>query len=267
MEEAAKAYGTDFYIMDTERLEKEGVILRFGMTPTDMMHVRGDYTEYDTESAGAACDWLARYLHISRDALLEKIYRKVTLRLYCNLVRILLENGSDTYADGVPEAVMDFVACTFDRKEFDGVLPKFETALALVGVGAPTHVFLPDVAEKLHARCILPQNARVANALGTLAGRVSATKQAEIKFCTEEGAGYEVFLGTMQVFEECRDAELAAEEYLKAAAGREVIARGGAGNISYVTEHKRVEPKLVYGSFVMGSTVTVTAYAYPPQIQ
>lgn len=264
LEEASRAYGADLYTMDTERLEKEGVILRFGLTPTDMMHVRGDYTEYDVESAEAAVAWLSRHLCMEQGELLDEIYRKVTLRLYCNLVRILLENGNPDYEGGVPGAVMDFVTQTYDRGRFEGICPSFSTNLTLIGVGAPTHVFLPEAAERLNARCVLPENAKVANALGTLAGRVSSTKRMEIKFSQSEGLGYEVFAeGQIQYFEECEEAEDFVETCLKKAAGEEVIARGGSGEISYMVEKKRIEPELIYGSFLMGCTVTVTAYASP----
>lgn len=264
LEEAAEAYGEDLYTMKTERLEREGIILRFGLTPTDMMHVRGDYTEYDVDCAAAAMDWLSRYLQTDSKALTDIIYRKVTLRLYTNLVRILLENGNSKYEKGVPEAVLDFVSETYDQNGFDGICPAFSTNLTLIGVGAPTHVFLPEAAKKLHAECILPENAKVANALGTLAGRVSSTKRAQILFCQSQGEGYEVFLeGQMHYFETCDEAEDASEIYLKQLAADEVIARGGEDDISFVVEKKRLEPELTYGSFVMGSAVTVTAYAFP----
>jgi N-methylhydantoinase A/oxoprolinase/acetone carboxylase beta subunit len=264
LEEAAKAYGADLYTMKTKRLEQEGVILRFGLTPTDMMHVRGDYREYDVESAAAAIDWLARYLDIKQEVLLDAIFQKVTRRLYRNLVRILLENGSALYEKGVPDAVMEWIDQTYDPDAFDGIVPTLSSNMTLIGVGAPTHVFLPTVAEKLHASCILPENAKVANALGTLAGRVSCTKRAELNFSQEKGIGYEIFLdGKQHYFEECEEAEAFVEERLKQVAGQEVVSRGGCAEVSYVTEKKRLDPDLIYGSFVMGSTVTVTAYSFP----
>ena len=267
LKEASKAYGTDLYTMDTNRLEQEGVILRFGLTPTDMMHVRGDYTEYDVESAGAAMSWLSRRLHMEQGELLNEIYREVTLRLYCNLVRILLENGNAGYRGGVPKEVMDFVARTYDQSQFDGVCPSFTANLTLIGVGAPTHVFLPEVAKKMNALCILPENAKVANAVGTLAGRVSSSKKMEIRFHQGDDFEYEVFAdGRMQYFKECEEAEDFAETCLRKTTGEEVIARGGSRNISYMVEKKRVEPKLAYGSFLMGCTVMVTAHAFPEKV-
>ena len=35
--------GTDVYRLDMERLEAEGVVLRAGLTPTDIMHIRANF--------------------------------------------------------------------------------------------------------------------------------------------------------------------------------------------------------------------------------
>lgn len=264
LQEAADGIRMDFYSMNTERLEKEGVIQRFGLTPTDMMHVRGDFTAYDRDVSEAAFEWLGRYLKQTKEELINLTYEKVTRRLYRNLVRILLENGSGHYKNGVPEAVLDFIDETYYEGDMKGVRPSFTTHYTLVGVGAPTHVFLPDVAEKLQADCVLPEYARVANALGTLAGRISVTKNIEIKLCPEEVGDYEVVLGgEVFRFEECCEAEEKASEYLQKITREAVLDRGGNEDISFITEVKQHKPELNYGTMLMGSTVTVTAYAYP----
>ena len=273
LQEAADAIRMDFYSMNTDRLEHEGAIIRFGLTPTDMMHVRGDFTAYDKEASLAAFEWLSRYLKVEPQELIDLTFEKVTRKLYRNLVRILLENGSDKYKNGVPQEVLDFIEETYyvnsgsatgEIRGFEGIIPTFSTHYTLVGVGAPTHVFLPMVAKKLHAKCVLPKFARVANALGTLAGRISVTKKVEIKLCAEEAGEYEVILGGEYLrFEECEDAEKAVLEYLKKVTREEVIKRGGSQEVSFITEAKQYKPQLNYGSMLMGSTVTVTAYAYP----
>lgn len=281
LQEAADAIRVDFYSMNTDRLEKEGIIQRFGLTPTDMMHVRGDFTGYDADTSHAAFEWLSRYLHISKEELLNLTFEKVTRRLYRNLVRILLENGSDRYVDGVPQEVLDFIEETYyvnrdliqgkkgktslhEARGFDGVVPAFSTHYTLVGVGAPTHVFLPTAAEMLNAECVLPEHAKVANALGTLAGRISVTKKLEIRLCPEEAGEYEVVIdGQMMRFDECEQAEEKVLEYLKEFTRKEVLARGGDDEVSFMEETKQYKPQLNYGSMLMGSMVTVTAYAYP----
>jgi N-methylhydantoinase A/oxoprolinase/acetone carboxylase beta subunit len=42
-EELAEKLGTDIYMLHTERLEAEGVVMKSGLTPTDMMVVKGDF--------------------------------------------------------------------------------------------------------------------------------------------------------------------------------------------------------------------------------
>ena len=51
---------------------------------------------------------------------------------------------------------------------------------ALIGMGAPTHVFLPEVARALHAKCVIPENAEVANAIGALRADILSVVNVEI---------------------------------------------------------------------------------------
>ena len=64
------------------------------------------------------------------------------------------------------------------------------TGSTLVGVGAPIHLFLPDVARALGAECVVPDLAGVANALGAVAGNVAASVSVTIR---PEGDGFQVF--------------------------------------------------------------------------
>ncbi len=57
---------------------------------------------------------------------------------------------------------------------------RFETKGVLIGVGAPTHIFLPRVAEALGSQCILPEHAEVANALGAVLADVRAKVEIEV---------------------------------------------------------------------------------------
>ncbi|MBQ8975767.1 MAG: hypothetical protein IJ072_08625, partial [Oscillospiraceae bacterium] len=50
--------GIDLYHLDSERLEAEGVVMRCGMTPTDFMHIKGEYLEYDAEASVLAAKYM-----------------------------------------------------------------------------------------------------------------------------------------------------------------------------------------------------------------
>ena len=58
--ETAHALHTDVYKLNLQRLEDEGIILRSGLTPTDMMCIRGDFTLYDAKASRLAVAFLAK---------------------------------------------------------------------------------------------------------------------------------------------------------------------------------------------------------------
>ena len=50
----------------------------------------------------------------------------------------------------------------------------FTADFTLVGIGAPTHLFLPKVAQKLGCPCVIPSDAEVANALGAVLSNITS---------------------------------------------------------------------------------------------
>ena len=50
----------DIYTADFSRLESARVILRCGLTPTDFMHIRGDFNAYSTEASRLAAAFFVR---------------------------------------------------------------------------------------------------------------------------------------------------------------------------------------------------------------
>ena len=63
LESAAKAVGTDVYRLSSERLESEGIVMRCGLTPTDIMHLTGDFDRYDREASELAAKYFISCMH------------------------------------------------------------------------------------------------------------------------------------------------------------------------------------------------------------
>ena len=80
------------YDLNTERLEAQNLIMRAGITPTDAMHVNGDYTAFNIEASRLAVQVLANCAERDAASIPDLIYDMVKERLYCNLARILLEH-------------------------------------------------------------------------------------------------------------------------------------------------------------------------------
>ena len=112
LEDLMEKAGIDLYHFSSERLEEEGVVMRCGLTPTDFMHLKGDFTKYDTEASELA----ARYLLLGMgrdddaetiDALADDVYDLVDSRMFENLLRVMLakqypsafRNGTDAQTE------------------------------------------------------------------------------------------------------------------------------------------------------------------------
>lgn len=176
--DAAAAIGTSPHILNMKRLEDEGTVIRIGMTPTDVMHVYGDYAEFDSEVSELGAAYLATATKAAPQEVCREIYDLTKCRLYSNLVRILMkyETGRDLNLQEC-ENLEKLTAYTFRHAgqslaDF-AIRPGFITASKLIGIGAPTKIFLKDVAELLGTEADFPQDGKVANAIGAAMGNIS----------------------------------------------------------------------------------------------
>ncbi len=245
-EDAAAAVSCDIYNFDISRLEKEGIIARIGLTPTDIMHIRGDFTRFDAEASRLGAEYVAACLDIHPEKLAEMVYDRVKERLYSAVVKMLLGQRMPDLdpvdaGEGLERLIHEswLLAKTNGGKGFIDV--RFSTPAALVGIGAPIHIFLPDVAQAMGTRCVIPPHAEVANALGAVVGHVSATCEVEVRFeYIEDGIGvYTVFgaSGVHHTGEETEAIRIAKEEAV-ASARAEVVRRGAVGDITVTAVHE-----------------------------
>lgn len=235
--ELAVIMDKDPHFLRTERLEEEGVIIKSGLTPTDMMVLKGDFTIYDSEAARAAVECLKRNVSILVGQIPDAVYDLVARKMYTNLGRILLgqryPKQAGTFAGAEREMLLGW--CYEQAKaRVDGLCRTrteecglaLTTCLPLIGVGAPVHVFLPRVAKLLGTRAVIPEYAGVANALGAISGRIVTRVLVRVKAEYRDGYcyGYSVYEdGERRLFEEYEEAEAFArglaerQVYVKAA--------------------------------------------------
>ena len=260
--------GIDLYHLNSERLEAEGIIMRCGLTPTDFMHIKGDYTEYDREASALAARYLLRLLgrEDTPDELLtlaDEAYDRVGEHLYVNLLRILLAQRYPSKFGGGLDAQTEYLVRqgwatrdTDDNKLFRHVM---QTKAALVGIGAPTHVFLPAVAKALGTDYVKPPNAEVANALGALKADISTTARVEIsKRLSSSGHTYYVVLAPSgsSRFDNMEEAVETAKAASEKAALKEARARGALGELAVSTRVEEQSTLSKWGTTVkLGSTV------------
>jgi N-methylhydantoinase A/oxoprolinase/acetone carboxylase beta subunit len=240
--EAAAAIGKDIYSLKVQRLEREGVVMRCGLTPTDIMHIRGDFKNFCTDASIMGAQFVASCIGTDVDSLCSMVYDRIKKTLYCNIVRMLLEDKFPYFKKhgldhGLETVVAESWEMTKDPEKQAFLGFKFDTPATLVGIGAPIHIFLPDVAKALGTKCIVPGHAGVANALGAIIGNISAVSEIEIKPDYSAPGCYTVYGKSCNYY--VRDQEEAvrlALEEAKAAARAEAESRGATGDISVSAE-------------------------------
>lgn len=246
LEDMEEKVGLDLYYFSPERLESEGIIMRVGMTPTDFMHIKGDYVGYDREASVLGGRYLLACLgrednETELQKLADEVYDMVEERMYANLVQILLRQLYPGKFDELSEQMDILIHRTWQTRNDEVKNPfitqMFASDMALVGVGAPIHVFLPEVAKALGAECILAADHDVANALGALQARLNAVVRVSItQTLTRDGSIYYIaHLPTGSV--RCDRYEEAVEMSKKAAAKKvveEARRRGAVGELTPV---------------------------------
>ena len=76
-QETAKVMEMDIYNLHLERLERENVIIRCGLTPTDIMHLKGDFREFAEPAARLGAAFVANCRDMTVEELCDWVYNEV----------------------------------------------------------------------------------------------------------------------------------------------------------------------------------------------
>lgn len=251
IEELAEAVKGDIYTMKTERLEAEGILMRSGLTPTDAMILKGDFPGHSGEAAGEALRFIARNLGCRPEEIPDQVYGLVEKKLYCNLVRILLNlehPGQQRTLE--QENIETFIGLCYEKarrpERVSWMQVPFTVKFPLVGVGAPIHIFLPRVAAMLGTRAAISKDAPVANALGAIASQIVTRIRVRVKveYRGAEFLGFSVYEGTKRnLFRDYRQALDLAEKLARAQVLEKIRRRGGFENPAVQVKFREIGGK------------------------
>lgn len=270
--------------LKTQRLEDEGIVMRCGMTPTDAMHILGGFDGFDAEASrmGARCVLKSyRGQEASEDdaqviKLAQEIYSLAQERLYGQIVSAFAQ---DVYWPAQSCALDDqmkaLVRKTWQNRHGESAPSfgvKFGGSATLVGVGAPTHVFLEEAANALDMSFVVPDHAEVANAVGAAASRVSVEECITIgPLRGPDGVvyGYQV-RGTdvVETYDKQPEALEAARRVARDQAIAEARRRGASGDLTCeLRESRNVYDSAGIMELVRDWTVTAVVHQTEQQIR
>lgn len=222
----------DPHFLRTRRLEEEGIIMKSGLTPTDMMVLRGEFSLYDPAAANAALHCLKRNVNMDIEKIPAHVYDLVIGKMYKNIGRILLEQRYGKQMERLSseglQQLLDWHYAQAKEQAAGNASGECKlsltTTLPLIGVGAPIHIFLPRVAKLLGTEAVIPEYAGVANALGAIASRIVTRVTVRVKAEYKDAYcyGYSVFEnGERHLYPDYEDAESFARDLAR----REVLAK------------------------------------------
>jgi N-methylhydantoinase A/oxoprolinase/acetone carboxylase beta subunit len=190
-------------LIGAQELVSLGVIERAGLTPTDILHVSGEFTVWDGEAARSAVQAAARLWDETAEDFTRRVKMTITRILAAEIMQFQsgkrLTPAGNRRGEGLDRWL-------FDENMEPGhpVLGcQLRLKVPIVGIGAPAAAFLPAVAEAFDTKLILPPHYAVANAVGAAVGNVAARREGEV-FPNLSGAtigGYAARLdGRQQIF-------------------------------------------------------------------
>jgi N-methylhydantoinase A/oxoprolinase/acetone carboxylase beta subunit len=164
-------------LLHTESLERLGYLQRSALTPTDLLHARGDFTAWSVPAALRAlelfADLYAAPVEETAAALLAEVVRLLAFET------LRYELGEAATAPASPSRRL--LQAALDGRPLGGVRLTLDYSHPLIAIGAPVHSFFPQVGDLLQARVIIPEHAEVANAIGAVVSGVTVREQGLIR--------------------------------------------------------------------------------------
>lgn len=142
--------------MTMDMLIQKRLVRTIGFTPTDALHVMGEYQKWDVEAAHIGSEVLSRFAGMEKMELCSRVKEQVTSNIALNLAAFLLE-------DVDREEIRKIISGKF----FAGIKVKMPVVL----LGGPVTAYKDGLARYFDSLIIVPQHADVGNAVGALAAK------------------------------------------------------------------------------------------------
>ncbi len=175
VENLSEALNTRPYFLDLGRLEKMGLILRCQLTPTDILHLRREYDAFDREGSRLGIELMAFQADRTAEDIEKTVMELAARRVFHLISRELLLRAAPKMPPQDAAEGFSFESAS-DEVEWN-----IHLKIPIVGIGAPAASLLKEAAERLHTRLILPEDYRVANAVGAITGSILCESRVEIK--------------------------------------------------------------------------------------
>jgi N-methylhydantoinase A/oxoprolinase/acetone carboxylase beta subunit len=213
-------------LLNLQYLVNLGVIARISVTPTDILHAKGTYTEWNRDAAEKGVAILAQRLGIEPDQFIQLASEKIVNELcYACLQSLVGCEKPDLWLKDHPTAIY-LIQKALAPVAGQGFDSSYKINMPIVGIGAPVRAWLPEMAKKMHTDLVIPEHAEVANAIGAATSRIMESVKVLIKPGEKDGTYLMHAPWERRLFEDLEDA---AAHALEEARQHAALAAGKAG--------------------------------------
>ncbi len=204
------------------RMEGSGLVQRCGLTPTDLLHVQGEFSRWDPQPARQMLTMLSSITRKSIveliDELLGKIHRDLALELFKKQLYKDIPGEEAERSAVARQLILNILQPEDATGAKSGKNSRYRLRAQLnypvIGIGAPVQHFLPQAGKLLNAEVVIPPDADVANAVGAITSRI-VIKQ-KLVICPNSAGNYIVEgVAGNRSFKSLSEAEAWTVEFLK----------------------------------------------------
>jgi len=177
-------------IQKLKRYERDGLVFRSSLTPTDIRVATGRFHLGNEESAQLGLAIFARYIGMSESRFAEAVEEGIRKRLCMETISFV----SDTDTEALSWLRHLWFREKLSHKSGVNLDVRMRLTTPVIGVGAPAAAYLPMIFRQLNTECILPKAFSVAGAVGAIAGIVSVTLIGRIR--STDSGGYSLYTPT-----------------------------------------------------------------------
>ncbi|MBC8232156.1 hydantoinase/oxoprolinase family protein [bacterium] len=180
-------------LLGTDSLEEAGLVGRIGLTPTDVLHAQGIYTQWNIEAAERGVQLYARQLdrgvETVIDDVLAAVNKKVAVEtlskfisdetsrpsiLGCDVCELLVDNalGRTKSRNNPLPPSSPLIKGARGLSKGEDISINMRVNMPLIAIGAPVEAYFPKVASMLGTELVIPEHAEVANAVGAITGTI-----------------------------------------------------------------------------------------------
>lgn len=176
-------------ILPWDHLVKVGSVHRASLTPTDLLHIKGEYEEWNVKAANLGIEIMAKRYEKDIETFMEDVFQEIYYQIGSVISEVLIAEEGQEISLKNRDCQYFFKKMLNDiNKENKKIEFNLKCNLPMIAVGAPVGAYFPQIAERMNTELILPKYAEVANAVGTVGGKVIEKIVVMIK--PGEGGGF-----------------------------------------------------------------------------